>query len=52
MSKIARNVHLWASIVFFIPFILISISGSVLVYRDEIEGFLHADEVFRSAQSI
>ena len=50
--KISRKFHLWLSLIFCIPLIIISISGSVLVYAEQINEVLLKDKVFRTQESI
>lgn len=50
--KISRKFHLWLSLIFCIPLIIISISGSVLVYAEQINEVLLKDKVFRTQESV
>ena len=50
--KISRKFHLWLSLIFCIPLIIISISGSVLVYAERIDEALLKDKVFRTQESV
>lgn len=50
--KISRKFHLWLSLIFCIPLIIISISGSVLVYAEQINEVSLKDKVFRTQESI
>lgn len=50
--KISRKFHLWLSLIFCIPLIIISISGSVLVYAEQIDEVLLKDKVFRTQESV
>ncbi|MEP2187241.1 MAG: PepSY domain-containing protein, partial [Alphaproteobacteria bacterium] len=34
------EIHLWAGLVLFLPLVLLGLSGSYLVYHDEIDGLL------------
>ena len=34
------EIHLWAGLILFLPLVLLGISGSYLVYHDEIDGLL------------
>lgn len=43
---------MWLSLIFCIPLIIISISGSVLVYAEQINEVLLKDKVFRTQESI
>ena len=50
--KISRKFHLWLSLIFCIPLIIVSASGSVLVYAEQINEVLLKDKVFRTQESI
>lgn len=50
--KISRKFHLWLSLIFCIPLIIVSASGSVLVYAERIDEALLKDKVFRTQESI
>lgn len=46
-KTLARLLHLYVALVLFIPLILIGLTGSVLVYEDEIQGWLSPDQIVR-----
>lgn len=50
--KISRKFHLWLSLIFCIPLIIVSASGSVLVYAERIDEALLKDKVFRTQESV
>ena len=50
--KTSRKFHLWLSLIFCLPLIIISISGSVLVYAERIDEALLKDKVFRTQESV
>ena len=50
--KISRKFHLWLSLIFCLPLIIISISGSVLVYAEQIDEVSLKDKVFRTQESV
>ena len=50
--KISRKFHLWLSLIFCIPLIIVSASGSVLVYGERIDEALLKDKVFRTQESV
>ena len=50
--KTSRKFHLWLSLIFCLPLIIISISGSVLVYAEQINEVSLKDKVFRTQESI
>ena len=46
MRKTLFKVHSWLALIAIIPLIVISITGSVLVFKSEIDGLLMPDKHF------
>ena len=45
-KKIMYKIHTYASLIFCIPLVIVCFTGSVLVYKDEINNILMPDTIY------